>query len=327
MNTERVDVALSKSIEDSIILSVIIPVFNEQGSIQLMKQRLSKVMESINLSYEVILIDDGSTDNTWQFIENVVHTTPHWRGVKLSRNFGHQPALLAGMSLARGRAIITMDGDLQHPPELLPDLVQAWRQGFSIVNTRRIQEQQTLTPFKRLTSNYFYMIFSLLSGVKINQGSSDFRLIDRQVLNEILKFNDADVFLRGAVQWLGFSNTTIDFSVQKRLTDVSKFNLKRMLYFAVGAIISFSTKPLHLGIWIGILMSFLAFAELIFILIQYFLGNTVPGWASILGFMSLLFGVLFIILGIIGLYLSRIYQVLQAHPKFVVAKIIRNDAE
>jgi dolichol-phosphate mannosyltransferase len=282
---------------------------------------LLPVLAGLSVEYEIILVDDGSSDTTWVQIAVLAERYGTIKGVALSRNFGHQHALLAGLQHAGGQAIVSMDGDLQHPPEVIVKLLAAWRQGYKVVNTIR-SDAAVAGYFKRLTSKYFYRVFSILADVPMAQGSSDFRLIDRQVLEQIRFFNDVDLFLRGAVQWLGFPTTTVCFETENRFSGKSKYSFFRMLKFAAGAIISFSVKPLYMGIWLGIITSALAFLELIYVLVQYMLGMTVSGWASIAGLISILFGILFIILGIISVYLSRIHQSLQNRPKYVIDKTI-----
>ena len=305
--------------KDGILISVVVAMFNEQGNVQCLVKRLVKVLDQIGEAYEVVLVDDGSADSTWSDICAVSKGNPNVRGLKLSRNFGHQHALAAGLSSARGQTVVTMDGDLQHPPELIPELLSAWKQGHKIVNTRRIESQPN-GMFKRVTSKYFYKLFSTLSEVNVSEGSSDFRLLDRVAVNYLLSFKDADIFLRGAVEWIGFPLVCIDFEAGERFANKSKYTLRRMIQFAFGAMVSFSTKPLRLGIWLGVLTSSFAFLELVYILYKTLQGNTVPGWASTVGILALLFGILFIILGVIGIYIARIHKVLQERPKFIIAE-------
>ena len=292
---------------------------------QVLIERLEKTLGSLNESYEIILVDDGSDDSTWKQIQILAKENHCIKGLSFSRNFGHQQALLAGLTYSKGQAIISMDGDLQHPPELIPEMVAAWESGSKIVLTHR-KDEEIAGFFKRISSKYFYAMFSMMTDVSMSEGTSDFRLIDRIVLENLLQFHDIDLFLRGAISWLGFPAKTISFQAAKRLTGETKYHLKKMLRFASGAIVSFSTKPLILGVWIGILTSFLAFIEIVYILVQYFRGATVQGWASTTSIIAFLFGILFIILGIIGIYLARIHQALQHRPKFVVADAIHIEA-
>jgi glycosyltransferase involved in cell wall biosynthesis len=306
---------------ESTVLSIVIPLFNEEGNVPPLIKALEEAVAGIDKTYEVILVDDGSSDKTWSRIESAAQSNANIKGIKLSRNFGHQHALVAGLAHAKGAAIISMDGDLQHPLSLIKDLLEKWEQGYQVVNTFR-EDAKVASFFKRITSRYFYKIFSILTDVPMSPGSSDFRLLDRRVLDNLLKFQDVDIFLRGAVNWLGFSTVTIPYQAAKRFSGDSKYSLRKMFQFAKGSLISFSTKPLIIGVWIGVITSFLSFVEIIYIIFQYSQGQTVPGWASTIGVLSFLFGILFIILGIIGTYIARIHMALQARPKFVTSKLV-----
>ncbi|MGH8490470.1 MAG: glycosyltransferase family 2 protein, partial [Gammaproteobacteria bacterium] len=284
-------------------LSVVVPMCNEEGSVHPLVRELVAVLEGIGVTYEIVLVDDGSRDTTWERITRLAAAMPAVMGVSLSRNFGHQRALLAGLQLAHGQAVVSMDGDLQHPPQLIPSLYEAWRQGYKVVNTQR-RDEQVAGRFKRFTSRYFYRLFSILAEVPMAEGNSDFRLLDRAAVDALVNLKAAELFLRGAVQWLGLPATVVPFQPERRLHGSTKYTLRKMLRFAGDAIISFSTKPLRIGIWLGIATSFLAFVEIAYVLARYFRGETVSGWASTVGILSFLFGVLFIILGIIGSYLA-----------------------
>ena len=300
------------------LISVVVPVFNEQDNVAQLVERLTNALDSLGNSYEVLLIDDGSRDATWiRIADAAAQDHPRLRGLRLARQFGHQAALLAGLSRARGQAVVSMDGDLQHPPELIPELVKAWKQGAAVVETRRHYNAQT-SRFKKLSSALFYQFFSLVSEIDMKEGRSDFRLIDRRVLDQVLAFQQSDIFLRGVVSWLDFPSTTIEFEAANRLHGDSKYTLQSMLRFARGGIVAFSTKPLRVGLALGLVTSALAFVELCYIMAQYVLGHTVPGWASTLGLLVFLFGVLFVILGVIGGYVGLIYIMLQHRPPYVI---------
>jgi glycosyltransferase involved in cell wall biosynthesis len=309
--------ALSPSLP---VISIVVPMFNEQENVSHFLSRLVPVMEALDENYEIIIVDDGSKDATWANLLQECAVYPQLRGIRLSRNFGHQAALLAGLSMARGRAVISMDGDLQHPPEVIPRIVAEWTGGAAVVTTRRYYNAST-SSFKKMTSALYYRVFSSLSDVHMAEGHSDFRLLDRRALTQLLNFRQSDIFLRGAVSWLNFQSATVEFEAAERFSGQSKYNLRKMVRFARSGILAFSTKPLKVGIAMGLITSAMAFFYLIYIVIQYSHGETVPGWASTLGFLSLLFGVLFIMLGIIGTYLGNIYVMLQHRPAYVIDEV------
>ena len=306
-------------------LSIVIPLFNEEENVATLLDKVSASADEIDGSYEIVLVDDGSADQTWEKIQAAAEQYPTLKAFKFSRNFGHQKALLAGLGLAQGRAILSMDGDLQHPPAMIPVLFDRWKSGFDVVTTRR-HDEKVAGFFKRVSSSGFYRLFSWLAGIPLQAGSSDFRLIDSRVRDELLRFKDVDLFIRGAVEWLGFKTDVVDFEAASRHAGATKYSLKRMLKFAGNAIVSFSVKPLRLSIWLGFITSLAAFSELVYILWAYSQGLTVPGWASILGVLSLLFGVLFILLGIIGSYITRLHIGAQGRPPFVISERLDNDA-
>jgi len=311
---------------ESVMISVVIPLYGEEGNVTILVDKLLGVLNGTEGGFEVILVDDGSQDGTWASIVDQAQKNKQIKGVSLSRNFGHQHALLAGLAHARGEAVISMDGDLQHPPNVIPQLLDKWHEGYSVVNTAR-EDKEVASLFKRITSKYFYKFFSMMTDVKMSEGSSDFRLLDRKVLDNLLEFKDVDLFLRGSVQWLGFQQVTIPYKAQKRYSGISKYNLWKMFKFSRSAIISFSTKPLILSVWVGFVTSFLAFMEIVYIVVQFLLGNTVPGWASTLSVLAFLFGVLFVILGIMGTYLARIHNALQNRPRFITRKTINIECD
>ncbi|HTQ03506.1 MAG TPA: glycosyltransferase family 2 protein [Polyangiaceae bacterium] len=298
-------------------LSVVVPMFNERTNVEPFVEAVARVLDGEAIDHEIVLVDDGSSDGTWAAIVELARKEPRLRGISLSRNFGHQGALLAGLNHARGRAVITMDGDLQHPPETLPELVAAWRAGHKVVNTRRLDSDDT-SFFKRLTSRAFYWLFSRLTGVAMEAGASDFRLMDRDAVEALIRLGDADPFIRGLVSWLGFTTQTIPYQARRRHSGVPKFTLRKMVRLSSGAMLSFSAFPLRLGIGIGFVTSALAFVELCYIFYTYLNGHVVPGWASVMTVMSLMFGVLFVLLGIIGTYLAKVYEILKKRPRFVV---------
>ncbi|MGH7002322.1 MAG: glycosyltransferase family 2 protein [Alphaproteobacteria bacterium] len=303
------------------LISVVVPCYNEAENVSPLVTGVTCVLEKMGIPFEIVLVDDGSRDDTWAAIRVAAKMNAHVVGLRLSRNFSHQSALIAGLRRARGTAIISMDADLQHPPETLPALISAWRQGFSVVSTRR-NDTETATFFKRTTSRLFYRVFSFLAGIAVEPGTSDFRLLDRRTLDLLLNFAEADKFLRGSIEWMGFRSAVVDYDAAKRHSGRSKYTLGRMVRFASVAITSFSTQPLRIGIWLGLAVSIMAFAELLYVIAMALTGQTVPGWASTLGVISFLFGVLFVVIGVMGLYIARIYALLQNRPSFIVVDTV-----
>src|SRR5262249_15682407 len=212
---------------------------------------LREQLETLRVHWELIVVDDGSADGTWNAIARLSETDPRVRGVRLSRNFGHQNALLAGLAAARGKAVISMDADLQHPPEVVPQLVERWQDGYQLVPPLR-RAPPSVPYLKRLSSRLYYRLFSYLSGVEIQPGAADFRLIDRQVLDEILKFKEEGMFLRGIVHWVGYATTSVMFDCSKRHAGTSNYNLRKMVTLAWHGVSSFSLVPLRIAMGIGL---------------------------------------------------------------------------
>jgi len=300
-------------------LSIVIPAYNEEDNIPRLYTELVEVLEK-STAWEVILVDDGSTDSTWQKITTLNQQDGRIRGLRFSRNFGHQYALFAGLSHARGQAVITMDADLQHPPQLITKLIVEWEKGNKVVNAIRL-DPDDFSVAKRITSRIFYKMFSFLSGVHLQKGMADFRLLDRQVVHHILQFGEEGLFLRGIIQWVGFPNSQIAFHCNNRFSGHSKYTLRKMLRFGITGITSFSIVPLRLGIIVGIITSIIAFYHLAYaVYAKLILEATVPGWATTISILSFMFGILFILIGLVGEYIGRILIEVRSRPRFIISE-------
>jgi len=299
------------------LVSVVVPAYNEAGNIAALHDRVRQALQGHD--WELVIVDDGSADATFEHILACAKADERVRGIGLSRNFGHQYALLAGLKASRGDVVVSMDADLQHPPETIPRLIEAWRQGCNIVHTRRLDAGE-LTWFKRRTSALYYRLFSLLCGVEIEEGMSDFRLLDRRVVEALTSMEEADLFLRGLVRWVGYRHTTVEYPVAERQWGRSKYGLGRMLAFAGSGITAFSTLPLRIGIAVGFLTAGFAGLELVYVIGVALSGESVPGWASVVGLVTLLFGVSFILLGFLGIYVGHIFERVQRHPAYLVER-------
>jgi dolichol-phosphate mannosyltransferase len=303
--------------EDPKLLSLVVPAYNEEGNLIPLYEELCTHLDG--QSWELVIVDDGSRDRTWQVIEELTQKDPRVRGLSLSRNFGHQYALLAGLKDARGDAVVSLDADLQHPPAMIPELVERWKCGINVVHTQRRAEGE-LGWFKRETSRWFYRLISRLSGLSIHEGQSDFRLLDRRVVTAVTGMVEADLFLRGLVHWVGYRSETVPYRVRKRSWGRSKYSLGRMLYLALAGVTSVSTLPLRLGIIAGFVTSGLAFLEILYVVFVSWKGDPVPGWASLAGLVALLFGMNFILLGFLGIYVGHIFGRVQNHPPFLIER-------
>lgn len=301
-------------------LSIVIPAFMEAGNLPMLLDEIREVLAPHGVVYEAIVVDDGSSDETWSTLCELCESDPMLRGIRLSRNFGHQYALLAGLTEARGSAVVTMDADLQHPPQLIPVLLDEWRQGSLVVQTKR-KDSADVGWLKRLSSRLFYRVFSLLSGVNLTPGMADFRLLDRQVVSELVRFPEARLFMRGLVQWVGYRSAVVPFEARRRHSGSTSYTFRRMLTLAWAGVTSFSIIPLRIAIVVGLLTSLFAFFQLGSAVYQRIFNDaTVPGWASVIGVTSLLFGVLFVLLGILGEYLARILEEVRRRPRFLVSE-------
>lgn len=297
------------------MLSVVVPVFNEQLNIEKFYEEATKAIQNLDMDYELIFVDDGSKDTTPLILSRLTEQDDHVRALILARNFGHQLAITCGMDYAQGDAIITMDGDMQHPPAMIPDLVQKWREGFDVVQTVR-KGTDDAGFLKRLTSKWYYILLNALSPVHITPGGSDFRLIDRRVLNTFRLFREHDRFIRGMMGDIGYKQTTLDFIAPRRFAGKSKFSGRKMLHFALDGITAFSKTPLRISFYAGLLSGLLSIIMIIHTLYSHLTGTAAPGWTTTTIMVCLMGGLQLIFLGVIGEYIGRIFEEVKQRPLY-----------
>lgn len=308
--------------QEKTVYSVIVPVFNEEEVVRETYTRLKKVMDTLMEGYEIIFVNDGSQDKTAVIINEICEQDINIKFIDFSRNFGHQTAITAGMDYSEGDAIVVIDADLQDPPEIIPLMIEKWKEGFDVVYGKRF-ERKGDSFFKKATAKVFYRFMRNMTDVDIPLDTGDFRLIDRKLCDALKTVNERNRYVRGIISWLGFRQTGVEFSRDKRFAGETKYPLKKMLKFAFDAIASFSYKPLKLASYMGILLSFFSFIYMLVILYQrlFIKGSTVPGWASILAVNLFFNGIVLIILGIIGEYIGRIYDEAKGRPLYVVRQV------
>jgi polyisoprenyl-phosphate glycosyltransferase len=299
-------------------ISIVIPAFNEELNILPVFSAIrSSLPEDI---CEIIFVDDGSSDATAEAIRNLRARESLVRLIRFGRNFGQQSALLAGMEAARGAAVITLDCDLQHPPELLPDMVQAWRNGSKVVQMVRM-ETVDAGLFKTYTSRGFYRIVNLLSETPVVNGAADFQLLDRVVVDAVLQFRDRYPFVRGLVAWLGFPAIKIEYTAPRRQTGATGYTRRKMLSLSLQAVMGLSSKPLRFSFYFGLLTAVFCMLYAMFAIVALIAGKTVPGWTSVIVMVTFLGAVQLVSIGIVGEYLARIYDQSRGVPRFVVVEM------
>ncbi len=263
-------------------ISIVVPVYNEEKNIHFLLQSIDQALQKLKeYTNEVIFVDDGSTDNTFSLLQEEAGRAQNVFYIRLSRNFGHQNALKAGIDLASGACILSMDGDGQHPPSMIPQLVQKWEDGFDVVYTRRIATADN-RPTKKVSSSRFYKLLNRLSDVEVEEGTADFRLLDERVAAVIRRTQEYELFLRGMVKWVGFRQYAIDYAAPERYAGKTKYTAKKMVSFGLKGITAFSIRPLYFATYLGLAFALGAVLYLPYILYSYFTGNAVSGWASLI---------------------------------------------
>lgn len=301
------------------VVSVVVPVFNEEEVIETTHGRLVSVLSSLSLPYEIIYVDDGSKDKTVDIITPWTREGDEVKLLTFSRNFGHQTAITCGMDYAAGEAIVIIDADLQDPPEVIPEMIAKWREGYEVVYGKR-SSREGETVFKKWSAKTFYRFLHRMSDVEIPTDVGDFRLIDRKVRDVLLRIPEHNRYVRGLIAWLGFRQTYVLFERQARAAGVTKYPLKKMLKLASDGITSFSYKPLRIATTIGLSLSAFGFLFFIFVFISRLFNLQVmePGYATLMCVILFFFGIVLIMLGIIGEYIGRIFEEVKGRPLYIV---------
>ncbi|WP_395059831.1 glycosyltransferase family 2 protein [Flavobacterium sp.] len=301
-------------------IAIVIPSFNEETNIEIMVNTLHEVMRKLPYEYRLVFVDDGSSDKSLQKLETLSKADDRLFFAALSRNFGHQNALKAGVDLVKdySDAVITMDGDMQHPPALIPELIKKWEEGYDVVYTIR-DEEKALSYFKKKTSKWFYTIMNKLSEVEFEPGTADFRLIDKKVVAVFSDFSENELFIRGIISWIGFNQYALNYKPHARFSGKSKYTIGKMLRFALQGITSFSTRPLHIAIFLGVGLTVLAFLFfMIYVVYSLYFGHVISGWASLLSTVVFFGGLNLIVLGIIGIYIGKLFIQSKGRPNYLI---------
>ena len=301
-------------------IAIVIPSFNEEGNLIVMIETLQNICSNLAYDFSFVFVDDGSKDKTISILKEKSTTINNLFYVELSRNFGHQNALKAGIDLVKDNvdAIISMDGDMQHPPSLIPELLDFWEQGFDVVYTIR-EEDKNLSFLKNKTSNLFYRLMNKLSDITFEPGTADFRLIDKKVAKVFSDFQENELFIRGLINWVGFKQHAIHYKPHARFAGTSKYTFAKMLRFAIQGITSFSTKPLSLMIFFGLILSAISFIFFIgYIFYSLHNETAISGWASLLATVVFFGGLNLTVLGIIGIYIGKLFMQAKGRPNYII---------
>lgn len=299
------------------LLSVIIPSYNEEANIALTARRVAQVLEGAGIAYECVFIDDGSKDNTFRLIEEASHENPRVRGVSFSRNFGKEAAIFAGLSEARGDCCVLLDCDMQFPPECVPQMYKLWRQGYEVVEGKKASRGKE-SLFYKCSAGLFYKLISKCTRVDM-KSSSDFKLLDRKVVDVLTALPEKDTFFRALSFWAGFRTATVEFEVAQRQAGTSKWSVRGLMKYAVQNITSFTTVPLQLVTLIGIILLLVSAILGIQTLVRFLLGRAVEGFTTVILLLLIIGGGIMISLGIIGHYIARIYDEVKGRPKYIIA--------
>lgn len=300
-------------------ITVVTPVYNEQDNVIALVDELNEVFAPLPYDLTVLLVNDGSEADTTAILDELAHSRDNVGVLHLSRNFGHQAALTAGLEAATGDAVVSMDSDLQHPPRVVPELIAAWEAGADMVHTVREGVQEGL--FKQVSSRWYYRLMRAISPTPVIPRAADFRLMDRKVVEVFRQMPERARFLRGMSVWVGFPSAKVPFVVQDRRAGTTKYTLRKMVKLALDGLVSLSSLPLHIAFYVGTAVSLAALVYLVYVLgVYFFTDAATPGWSSMMATMLLLSGVQINLMGVIGLYLGRIYDEVRGRPTYIIAR-------
>ena len=300
------------------LISIIIPAFNEEKNITAISNAVLSVFANINYEYEIIFIDDGSKDNSATILKDLAATNKNIKFILFSRNFGKDNALSAGLKLSKGNAIITLDADLQHPPEMIIQMLELWQNGNEVVYTYREEQNEHAGKINHFGSSLFYKTVNKLSDIELEDGTADYRLIDRKVVDVLNALPENDRFYRGLVKWVGFNQKSIPYTPNERNAGKTKYNKKDLIRLALKGITSFSTKPLNIAIYLGFTFSLLSLLYIPYAIISLINNWAISGWSSVIVTIAFFGGLQLMILGIIGLYLGKLFMQTKQRPHYII---------
>ena len=311
---------------EAVELSIVVPMFNEADSLDELFARLESSIGALDLSTEVILVDDGSTDTTWLGITAYAPTHFRLRCVALSRNFGKEAALTSGLQAAAGRAVVILDADCQDPPELLPDMLSAWQQGADVVNMKR-RSRAGESWFKRRSAAWYYRLLAILAEIPIPENVGDFRLLSRRVVDEVNRLGERNRYMKGILAWPGFNQVTLEYERERRAAGNSKWNYGQLICLSISGITSFSNRPLRLASWLGALVALSAFVYGLWVLGRTLLfGDPVSGYPSMMLVILFLGGIQLTTIGVLGEYVGRIFTEVKNRPTYIVRESRTSEA-
>ncbi len=300
------------------MLTVVIPIYNEEKQIEKTVSVICEILQKASEQYQLVLVDDGSRDQTWQVLKSLADNIPGLEAIRFSRNFGKEAAIMAGLSRARGDACIIMDADLQHPPELIPQMLQLWKKGIEVVEAVK-EDRGRESSFSRLGASLFYKIMHRLSGFNL-ENASDFKLLDKKVVQALLQMPEKETFFRGLSAWVGYSRAEVFFKVPERETGKSRWSALKLIRLAIGAFTSFSSLPLQFVTFIGVLFLIGSVVLGIQTLAMKLRGLAIGGFTTVILLLLIIGSCLMISLGMIGMYIARIYNEVKARPRFIISE-------